>query len=147
MRLTAGVEFKPRVQRYGGEFLLRIVNQQAGEFEGAGRGGSVGAGPVCGAGDVEGNGFERARFEQRREERPQRVITPVDSIHRTVLTAIDRGMLANLLFDNQVLASHRLMAAVLNAILRLPPLKQALASRQMRSRYLVTLLARRPQGS
>lgn len=81
-----------------------------------------------------------ARDALRLQQREQRVITPVDSIHRTVLTAIDRGMLANLLFDNHVLASHRLMAAVLNAILRLPPLKQALAGEQMRSRYLVKLL-------
>jgi hypothetical protein len=34
------------------------------------------------------------------------------------------------------------MAAVLGVILRLPPLKQAMASRQMKSRYLETLIAR-----
>jgi hypothetical protein len=34
------------------------------------------------------------------------------------------------------------MAAVLGVILRLPPLKQALAGRQMKSRYLETLSAR-----
>ena len=76
----------------------------------------------------------------RLEERPQRVITPVDSVHRTVLMAIERGMLPNLIFDNQALASHRVMAAVLGGILRLPPLKQAMASEQVRSRYLVKLL-------
>ena len=74
------------------------------------------------------------------EERPQRVITPVDSVHRTVLMAIERGMLPNLIFDNQALASHRTMAAVLGGILRLPPIKQAMASEQVRSRYLVKLL-------
>jgi ferredoxin len=74
------------------------------------------------------------------EERPQRVITPVDSVHRTVLMAIERGMLPNLIFDNQALASHRMMAAVLGGILRLPPIKQAMASEQVRSRYLVKLL-------
>ena len=72
--------------------------------------------------------------------RPQRVITPVDSVHRTVLVAIERGLLANLIFDNQALASHRVMAAILGGILRLPPIQQALASEQMRSRYLVKLL-------
>ncbi|MBN1886813.1 MAG: 4Fe-4S dicluster domain-containing protein [Thermoflexales bacterium] len=73
--------------------------------------------------------------------RPERVITPVNSAHRTVVMAIERGKLHNLIFDNQVMTSHRALAAVLGAILRLPPLKQALASRQMKSRYLETVLS------
>ena len=74
--------------------------------------------------------------------RPERVITPLDSVHKAVLMAIERGKLQNLIFDNQALASHRAMAAVLGVILRLPPIKQAMASRQMKSRYLETLIAR-----
>ena len=74
------------------------------------------------------------------ETRPQRVITPVDSIHKTVLMAIERGMLPNLIFDNQALASHRVMAAILGGILRLPPVNQAMASEQLRSHYLVRLI-------
>lgn len=74
------------------------------------------------------------------EERGERVILPVDSVHRTVLMAIERNMLSNLIFDNQALASHRAMAAILSGILRLPPIQQALASQQVRSRYLVRLL-------
>jgi hypothetical protein len=65
------------------------------------------------------------------------VITPVTSTHRVVLMAIERGMLQDLIFDNQALASHRVMAAILGGILRLPPIQQAMASEQMRSRYLV----------
>jgi ferredoxin len=76
----------------------------------------------------------------RLEQRPQQVITPVDSAHKTVLMAIERGMLPNLIFDNQALTSHRVMAAILGGILRLPPVKQAMASEQVRSRYLVKLL-------
>jgi ferredoxin len=76
----------------------------------------------------------------RLEERPQRVITPVDSAHKIVLMAVERGMLPNLIFDNQALKSHRVMAAILGSILRLPPLQQAMASEQVRSRYLVKLL-------
>ncbi len=68
--------------------------------------------------------------------REKRVITPVNSAHRTVIMAIERGKLQNLIFDNQALASHRAMAAVLGVILRLPPAKQIMASRQMKSRYL-----------
>jgi ferredoxin len=74
--------------------------------------------------------------------RKERVITPLNSVHKAVLMAIERGKLQNLVFDNQALASHRAMAAVLGVILKLPPLKQAMASRQMKSRYLETLIAR-----
>jgi len=74
--------------------------------------------------------------------RPKRVLTPVDSVHRTVVMAIERGDLQNLIFDEQALYSHRAMAAILGVILRLPPAKQILASRQVKSRYLETLLAR-----
>ena len=75
-------------------------------------------------------------------QRAQRVITPVNTAHRTVLMAIERGKLQELIFDNQALASHRAMAAILGVILRLPPIKQVMASRQMKSRYLEQLLAK-----
>jgi ferredoxin len=73
--------------------------------------------------------------------RKERVITPVNSTHKVVVMAIERGMLHDLVFDNQVHLSHRAMAAILGVILRLPPAKQALASRQLRSRYLDRLLS------
>ncbi|HZY42430.1 MAG TPA: 4Fe-4S dicluster domain-containing protein [Anaerolineae bacterium] len=76
------------------------------------------------------------------EVRPERVITPVNSTHRVVAMAIERGDLQDLIFDNQVLFSHRAMAAILGVILKLPPIKQAMASRQMKSRYLEALIAR-----
>jgi len=56
--------------------------------------------------------------------------------------AIERGKLQNLIFDNHALASHRAMAAILGVILRLPPIKQAMASRQIKSVYLERLLRR-----
>jgi len=74
--------------------------------------------------------------------RKERVITPVNSVHRVVTMAIERGKLQNLIFDNQVMFSHRAMAAVLGVILKLPPLKQALASQQFKSRYLASLIRR-----
>jgi len=74
------------------------------------------------------------------KSREERVITPVNSVHRIVLMAIERGKLQELLFDNQVLFSHRAMAAVLGVILKLPPAKQILAGRQFRSRCLSALL-------
>jgi len=74
------------------------------------------------------------------EARAERVLTPVDALHRTVLMALERGRLQDCIFDNRALFSHRAMAAVLGVILRLPPTKQVLATQQMRSRYLVRLL-------
>jgi ferredoxin len=76
----------------------------------------------------------------RMEERTERVFTPVNSAHRIVLMAIERGQLQNLVFDQQAHLSHRAMAAILGVILKLPPVKQALASEQLRSRYLERLL-------
>ena len=75
------------------------------------------------------------------ERRPIQVITPVNSTHRFVLQAIEKGTLQNLIFDNQAFANHRAMAAVFQTILQLPPLKQALASKQFKSVYLDKLLS------
>ncbi|MFA6472406.1 MAG: 4Fe-4S binding protein, partial [Candidatus Latescibacterota bacterium] len=77
------------------------------------------------------------------ESRKERVLPPLNSVHRIVLMAIERGKLQNLLFDNQVLWSHRVMAAIVGVILKLPPLKQALASSQMKSRYLEAMISRK----
>lgn len=73
--------------------------------------------------------------------RSNKVITPVNSTHRFVVQAIEKGTLQNLIFDNQAFASHRALAAVLGVILKLPPMKQALASKQLKSIYLDKLLA------
>jgi ferredoxin len=72
--------------------------------------------------------------------RDQRVITPVDSVHRIVAMAVERGTLQHLIFDNHAVNSHRAMAAVLGAILRLPPVKRSMARGQLGSRYLDKLL-------
>jgi Pyruvate/2-oxoacid:ferredoxin oxidoreductase delta subunit len=72
--------------------------------------------------------------------RPIQVITPVNSTHRFVLQAIEKGTLQNLIFDNQAFANHRAMAAVFGVILKLPPIKQGLASKQFKSIYLEKLL-------
>lgn len=69
----------------------------------------------------------------------ERVITPVNSVHRIVLMAIEKGTLPNLFFDQQALASHRAMAAIFSAILKLPPVKRAMANQQVKSRYLEKL--------
>jgi Pyruvate/2-oxoacid:ferredoxin oxidoreductase delta subunit len=76
------------------------------------------------------------------ERRKEQIITPVNSVHRIVLMAIEKGKLQELIFDNQTFGSHRAMAAVLSVILKLPPIKQMIASKQMKSIYLEKLFER-----
>lgn len=72
----------------------------------------------------------------------QKIITPATSVHRVVLMAIEKGMLQELIFDNQALYSHRAMAAILSAILKMSPIKKIMASAQMKSVYLDKLLGK-----
>jgi ferredoxin len=70
----------------------------------------------------------------------RKIITPPTSVHRIVYMAIDKGMLQELIFDNKALYSHRAMAAILSAILKMSPIKKAMASQQMKSVYLDKLI-------
>ncbi|NNK93832.1 MAG: 4Fe-4S dicluster domain-containing protein [Desulfobacterales bacterium] len=74
--------------------------------------------------------------------RKKRVITPINSAHRSVVMAIERGKLQHLIFDNRVLWSHRALAALFGVIFTLPPIKQVLANKQLQSRYLEAILAK-----
>jgi len=74
------------------------------------------------------------------KSREKRVITPLNGTHRIVRMAIERGAFQDLLFDNRVLWSHRALAGVLGVILKLPPIKQVMASEQVKSRYLEALI-------
>lgn len=95
---------------------------------------------IClGCGICARNCPKKAIILQRRD---QTVITPVNGTHRFVVEAIEKGTLQNLIFDNQAFANHRAMAAVFGTILKLPPLKQALASKQFKSVYLDNLISR-----
>ena len=73
---------------------------------------------------------------------PKRDVGDAGSAQGAVrLQAIEKGTLQNLIFDNQAFANHRAMAAVFGAILDLPPIKQAMASKQFKSIYLDRLLS------
>jgi ferredoxin len=76
------------------------------------------------------------------EARAARRLTPLNSAHRAVLMAVERGTLQHLVFDNRLLWSHRALAALLGAILRLPPARRLMATEQVRSRYLEALVRR-----
>lgn len=83
--------------------------------------------------------FRQSIFLKRRQEK---IITPVNSVHRVVQMAIEKGQLQELIFDNKALGSHRAMAAILGAILKLPPVKQAMASKQLKSVFLEKLIGK-----
>ncbi len=72
--------------------------------------------------------------------RPERTITPLNTTHRVVLMAAERGKLQELIFDNKLLLSHRLMGALVGSVLKLPPVARNLARKQLKSRYVEKLL-------
>jgi len=76
------------------------------------------------------------------KSRSKRIITPLNGVHKAVMMAIERDKLQFLIFDNRVLWSHRALAAVLGVLLKLPPIKQAMASEQIKSRYFEHLIQR-----
>ncbi len=70
------------------------------------------------------------------EKRDERAFVPKDSFERFVLSAIDRGKLQNLIFDDYHLWTNELFRRFLGIMLKLPPAKQLLANRQLRSRFI-----------
>lgn len=80
--------------------------------------------------------FEAIEMNQR----DHKVFTPVDMAHRVVLEAIETNKLQNLIFDNQAHFKHRALASILGAILKLPVIKQTMASKQVKSKYILKLI-------
>jgi ferredoxin len=70
------------------------------------------------------------------ERSGERVLTPLNTTQRLVVQSIEAGTLPYFVFQQQNELGHRALAAVLGVIVKLPPFKQALASRQLKSRYL-----------
>ena len=62
-----------------------------------------------------------------------------------MLSNLLKKKLHNLIFDNQAHFNHRVLAAILGVILKLPPVKQIMASEQVKSKYLVRLIERRKE--
>ena len=113
---------------------VRIISLEPEQADGSGRKRAVIDEELClGCGVCARNCRLNALAMQARAKR---VLTPVNSSHKAVLMAIERGKLQNLIFDNQVLWSHRALAAMLGVILKLPPVQRVLASEQVGSRYL-----------
>lgn len=69
-------------------------------------------------------------------KREQRVLHPETTFHRVLLTCVETGNLQNQLFDDPNKVSHQFMRGFLGGFLRLSPVKRALVSDTLRSRFL-----------
>ena len=73
------------------------------------------------------------------DKREQKVFHPEDSFERAITQSLERGTLQNLLFDDPGSRAQGFMRAMLGGFLRLSPVKKALMSEALRSRFLDAL--------
>jgi ferredoxin len=78
-------------------------------------------------------------IEMRKRE--QHVIHPETTFERVILQCLERGTLQNQLFDDPGRLSHKAMRGIVGGFLRLPPVKKALMSDTLRSRFLSAMAA------
>ena len=74
-------------------------------------------------------------------KRPQRRLLPEDTFAKIILQCLEKGTLQNILFDDPGRKTHAFMRGVVGGFLRLAPVKQALMSDALRSRFLGVLMA------
>lgn len=74
-------------------------------------------------------------------KRDQRVLHPETIFERLILASLERGTLQNQLFNDPQSISHKFLRAFIGGFLRIPPVKQALMSDLMRSRFLSVIKA------
>ena len=72
--------------------------------------------------------------------RAKRVFTPETTFDRIVSMAIERGKLANILFDDPERLSHRALGRIVSVLEKSPPFKAAMAIEPLRSTFLSTLV-------
>ncbi len=70
------------------------------------------------------------------EKRAQRVIHPATTFERVILQTLDKGTLANQIFDDPRSLTQKALRGVVGGFLRLAPVKRALMSDLLRSRFL-----------
>jgi len=75
-----------------------------------------------------------------RSTRPRTV--PGDGVEKALRMALERGRLADLVFDQGAGRGAKFLNRVMSALLALPPAKQAMANEQLRSRFVRFALAR-----
>jgi len=74
-------------------------------------------------------------------KREQRVLHPESIFERLILACLERGTLQNQLFNDPQSISHKFLRGFVGGFLRIPPVKQALMSDLLRSRFLTMMKA------
>ena len=74
---------------------------------------------------------------ERREKRPY---VPANAVERTLRVVLERGNLADLLFDEGESGGHRALNQLLKALTRLPAAQRAIASEHVKSRFVKAVL-------
>jgi len=83
----------------------------------------------------------RAHWDESLHERSQRVLHPETTFRRVILQTLERGTLQNQLFDDPSRLIQPTMRAVVGGFPSLPPVKRALMSDTLRSRFLSAMEA------
>lgn len=73
-------------------------------------------------------------------QREKRVLHPESTFERVILQCLEKGTLQNQLFDDPGSITHGVMRGIAGGFLRLPPVKKALMSDALRSRFLHAIL-------
>ena len=76
------------------------------------------------------------------ESREQRVFTPETTFDQMVNMAIERGKLANLIFDEPEGLGYRALGRIFSVLENTPPVKAAMAIKPLRSAFLNALVKR-----
>ena len=74
-------------------------------------------------------------------KREQRVLHPETIFEKLILACLERGTLQNQLFNDPQSISHKFLRGFFGGFLRIPPVKQALMSDMLRSRFLNVMRA------
>ncbi|MBI5368518.1 MAG: 4Fe-4S dicluster domain-containing protein [Planctomycetes bacterium] len=82
------------------------------------------------------------RDAMRMHRRPERPFVPQNAVERSLRMVIERGHLAQFLFDEGAGRGMRFLNLVLRTLLRLPGAQRLVASRQVASRFVRAALAR-----
>ncbi|MEJ2689757.1 MAG: 4Fe-4S dicluster domain-containing protein [Deltaproteobacteria bacterium] len=72
--------------------------------------------------------------------RPARTLVPETVFDQRVMMAIERGKLADLLFDDPTRLSHRALSSMIRAVERAAPVKAFMASQSLNSAFLKTIV-------
>jgi len=78
----------------------------------------------------------------RMKQRERRPLVPETAFDKTVMMAVERGRLADVVFENPETLSHRALGRILSVLEKSPPGQAALAVKPLRSFYLNALVKR-----